>query len=409
MKKKENTKINILKMIVTISFMIFLIYFIVNSTKILQNPTNVFVVENGFLSYEETSIGYIIRDEVVLQGENYKNGMVQVISDNQRVAKNETVFRYYSNGEEVIQGQISQLDEEINNLLETTGTNIFSSDIVSLETQIEDTIDLMYNLNEIQKIDENKKKISTYISKKAKIAGNLSPTDSYLQTLIGQRDILESELQSGSEIVVAPVSGTVSYRIDGLEEILKVDNFEFLSTELLEGLDLKIGAIIPLSNEKGKIVDNFNCYIATYLDTEKSLEAKIGDTVKLRLITSEEISAKIEYIKEIENDSRIIVFKITNGVESLIEYRKVSLDIIWWNYSGLKISNSSLIEENDKIYVERNKAGKREKVLVKILRQNDTYSIVENYTDDELKELGYTEEEISKRNQIKLYDEIVLH
>lgn len=61
--------------------------------------------------------------------------------------------------------------------------------------------------------------------------------------------------------------------------------------------------------------------------------------------------------------------------------------------------------------MEKSKAGYTEKILVKVLRQNDTYSIVENYEDEELKELGYSEEEISSmdENKLNLYDEIVLH
>ena len=47
--------------------------------------------------------------------------------------------------------------------------------------------------------------------------------------------------------------------------------------------------------------------------------------------------------------------------------------------------------------------------MVKILRQNDTYSIVQNYTDEELEELGFSSEEISERQQLKLHDEIILH
>ena len=54
------------------------------------------------------------------------------------------------------------------------------------------------------------------------------------------------------------------------------------------------------------------------------------------------------------------------------------------------------------------KAGVEEKVLIKVLRQNDTYSIVENYTNDELIELGYSVDEIQEMTQIKLYDQIIV-
>ena len=139
--KTKAQKLSKVKIVVTIIFMIFLIVIVTGSTKILKNPTNVFVVENGALSYEELAEGYVIREEQVLKGEQYKNGMVQIISDNQKAAKGEAVFRYYSNGEEEIMNQIAKLDEEINTALETTKLQLFSSDIISLEEQIEDIVD----------------------------------------------------------------------------------------------------------------------------------------------------------------------------------------------------------------------------------------------------------------------------
>lgn len=409
MKEVQKEKINVIKVLITIIFMILFIILVTNSTNILKNSTDTVIVVDGSLSFEEPAEGYIIRDEIVLQGENYKNGMVQIVSDGERAAKDEDVFRYYSNGEKDIVEQIGELDEEINELIENESLNQNTqSDFVSLGKSIEETIDSMYNLNYLQEIKEHKNEIDAYISKKAQMTEVLSPENSYVKTLIDQRNNLKQELEKGSEVIKAPVSGLASYRVDGLEEVLKTGNFDYLSTELLEGFDLKVGASVPLSSEKGKIVNNFESYIAVSMSTEKSLTAKVGDNVTLRLSNSDEIDSEIVYIKD-EDNSRILVFKIDKDIAELLEYRKISLDVIWWKYTGLKISNSALIEENDKIYVERDKAGYVEKILVKVLRQNDTYSIVENYEDDELRELGYTEEEISEMSKIKLYDEILLH
>lgn len=406
--KEDQKKTSVIKILITIIFMIFFIVLVTNSTNILKNPIDLFIVTNGSLYYEETVEGYLIRDEVVLQGENYKNGMVQILSDGERAANGENVFRYYSNSEENILNEIAKIDEEINELIDSTNLNILSSDIASIEKQIESTIDEMYNLNYLQKISENKNKIEAYISKKTQMTGNASPEDSYVKTLANRRNELEHELDNGSEIITAPVSGLTSYRVDGLEEILKVDDFSYLSKELLDSFDLKVGATVPLSNEKGKIVNNFKCYIAAPIATEKAMSAVVGDKVTLRLSNSEEIEAQIVYIKE-ENESRIIVFEFNEKIEKLLEYRKISFDIVWWKYTGLKVSNSALIEENDSVYVEKNKAGYTEKILVKVLRQNDTYSIVENYEEEELQALGYTEEEISNMGKINVYDEILLH
>ena len=408
-KKQKQYQFNTLKFFLIICFMIGLIFLVTNSTKILKKPVNLFVVSNGSLSYEESVTGYILRDETVLRGENYKNGMVQIISDNQRAAKGEAVFRYYSNGEEKILEEIAKLDKEINSILENNGVTLFSSDVLSLEKQIENKIDDMCGLNDIQKIQESKKEIESYILKKAKITGETLKSDPYVASLNEKRNTLESELENGSEIIYSPTAGTVSYRVDGLEDILHVSDFDYLSSDLLNSFDLKIGSPIPSSIEEGKIVNNIKCYIALSMSSEKSSEAQINDKVLLRFSNSDEISGKIVYIKEENDDSRIIVFEITKDVENLIEYRKISFDVIWWKYSGLKISNSAIIEEDDKTYVEKNNAGYKDRVLIKVLRQNDTYSIVENYTDEELRELGYSDEEILDRDKIKLYDEILLH
>lgn len=129
----------------------------------------------------------------------------------------------------------------------------------------------------------------------------------------------------------------------------------------------------------------------------------------LRISEANQVDAIIEYIVQEEGDNRVIVFKITENVEDLTQYREIYVDVIWWSYSGLKISNSAILEENDLSYIERSKAGFSDKIYVKILRQNDTYSIIENYTNEELAELGFDSEYITKRAKLNVYDEILLH
>ena len=140
------------------------------------------------------------------------------------------------------------------------------------------------------------------------------------------------------------------------------------------------------------------------------MTAKVGDKVTLRLSTAEEIEAEIVSIKE-EGNNRILVFEIKEHVTDLLEYRKISFDIIWWKYDGWKVSNSCILEmtkgDNEISYVEKERAGFVEKILIKVLRQNENYSIVKNYEKEELRELGYTESEISEMSEINLYDEII--
>ena len=73
----KKSKLNIAKIIIAIICIIFLVSFVQKGIKVLKNISQICVVENGSLRYEESVDGYILRDEIVLQGENSKNGMVR--------------------------------------------------------------------------------------------------------------------------------------------------------------------------------------------------------------------------------------------------------------------------------------------------------------------------------------------
>lgn len=132
---------------------------------LVRNPTDTFIVTNGEVSQEENVNGYIVRNETVVRGENYKNGMVKIKNEGERVAKGDSIFRYYSSGEEQIKEEIAKLDEEIQTIMENQ-SGAFSSDIKLLESQIENELNLIYGINSVQEIQEYKRSISDNITKK---------------------------------------------------------------------------------------------------------------------------------------------------------------------------------------------------------------------------------------------------
>ena len=406
-KSKRNAKQN--KIFVTIALTLIFGYVLYTTYLLVKQPTDTFTVENGTLYLEENVEGYIIRNETVVKGENYKNGMEQIAVEGEKVAKNQSIFRYYSNNEESLKERIAELDVKIEEALTKENTSIYSSDLKILEGQIDDKIISLNELTNINEIIEYKKQISDLVTKKAKMAGELSPSGSYIKELIEERSKYESQLNSGSEYVKAPNSGVVSYRVDGLEETLGNLDFSTLSESYLQNLNLKTGKMIATSEESGKVIDNFSCYIVTILNSDKSKEAKIGDKLKISFSGEKEISAEIKYIKPQENGSNLIVLEAKELSEELINYRKLSFNLIWWSYSGLKVPNQAIKEKDGLQYVVRSRAGYLNKILVKVLRKNDNYSIVTSYTTDELKDLGYSTQEISSFKKITIFDEILLN
>ena len=174
----------------------------------------------------------------------------------------------------------------------------------------------------------------------------------------------------------------------------------------MENLNLKTGQIISTSNERGKIVNNFVAYIACVSDSEEANAAEIGDKVKIALPSTKEVEAKIEYITKEENNEVTIIFSIHEGIDELLSYRKTSFDIIWWDAKGYKVPNSSIITEKDLNYVIRTRAGYLDKVLVKVKKRTDSYSVVTNYSTSELEELDL---ESGVSTSIILYDELILN
>ena len=51
-----------------------------------------------------------IRDEKVVKGENYKNGILQIKAEGEKVAKGEAIFRYYSNKEDNLTKKIENAE-----------------------------------------------------------------------------------------------------------------------------------------------------------------------------------------------------------------------------------------------------------------------------------------------------------
>ena len=399
-KKKEKKR-----MIIYILLALMIVYIIITVSLIIKIPKDTVIVDRGSLAYEENFTGYIVRDETVVKGKKYKNGIYQMVFEGEKAAKNQAIFRYYGENEKKIEEEIEKINTKIQKAMEKQ-TNFFSSDIKNIEEQIEQKTKEINQINDVQKIAEIKKEINDLLTKKAIIAGELSPKGSYIKKLVAKKEKYEKKITNNSEVVKAPRSGVVSYRVDGIEDVLTPKNFESITNKQLEELDLKTGKIVSTNNECAKIIDNFGCYIVSTLNSSAAKNAQEGENVKITLASGKEIDAKVYYKKE-ENDKILVVFRINTLTEELISYRKISCNITWWSYSGLKVPNDAIIEDNDGLkYVEKKTPNGTSKILIKVLKTNNKYSIISKYSKEDLEILG---KDIKQYEDINMYDTIMLY
>lgn len=405
--KRIKSKINKKKILIVVVSVIAVCYILYAVILLNKNESGTIFIGQGTILQEETVVGYIIRNEQVIKNEEYQNGIVQIADEGEKVYKDEAIFQYYSDEAKELSTQITEIDLLIQEQLKNE--NITSnSDIKLIETQIEEKIEKLRTITNIQEMTEYNNTIKKLLERKISAFGEINGATKELKELVKRRNDLNNQIANSTKYLTAPISGIVSYKIDGLEEELTTQDFNKLSTEYLETLNLKSGQIIATSSEAGKVIDNFSYYIATSMSSEEAMNSKIGDKVKIRLSTNDEIKAEIVHINE-EEGKRVIILEIDRLTEKLINYRKISFDVIWSSDSGLKVPNKAIgKDEKGLSYVIRTKSGYLTKLIVKIENGNENYSIVTSYNTEELTNLGFTQEEISDYKKIKLYDEILL-
>lgn len=399
------------KIFAIIVSMCLIIYFLYAVILLIIHPTDIYVVTKGEILEEEETVGYIIRNETVIKDDTNSNGIYAIATEGQKVAKDEIVFRYYKDSEKDITENIKQIDYQIQNELEQEKNDVPTADIKVIENQIEEKLGEISNLSNYQEIKEYKDNIDTLIAKKIKYIGE-NTSNKNIKKLIKDREEYENQLTKGVMYKNATTSGIISYRVDGLEEKLKADNLGEITDTFLESLDLKTGQIISSSNESGKIIDNFKYYVAVVTNTELGNSAKIGDSVNLKLSgTEEEKNAKIVQINE-GSGKRTIIFEVNRMSTSVINHRKIAVNVIWWEKAGFKVPNQAIYFENingqNIYYVLKNKSGVESKCYVKIQKQNEAFSIISSYEPKELQEIGVNEEDIKNYKKISNYDEIVI-
>lgn len=415
--KKQKKNQNLIFVLLSI-LIIILIYFVICIVRFFRQPADTVLIKNGeVIKYEEV-VGYIIRNEKVLDTSSYEGTPKANVDDATKVSKGTEIVTYMSREKEQLTEKIAKLDDKIQEAMESKQT-ILPNDVKVLDSEIE--IYLYTNVkesNNVYSIYESKNLINEKIEKKAKIAGDLSPVGSQLKSLIEERTSYEKQINDSEKILKTPEAGLVSFRVDNYENVLSPSVISKLTLAELEKIKINNNQIIPISTSKVKIVNNFECYIAIPMESEESKEANLNDNVYLRFDNTgdELINATIEYISE-EDNKRIIVLKIKSNVEELTKYRKINLDVVWWSDKGLKINKEAIRYSEitgvsgDTVIVPTvtiKKSSYTQDVFVKIVREAGDFAIITNYEDKELLNLGVPEELIEDRQTLKMYDEAVL-
>jgi len=337
-------------------------------------------VTYGEVEVKEAVTGYITRNEHIVSADIIGE-LYPIVTEGERVSKSQSVAVIKNENSEYIEEKIREIKDKLNTLSTPT---LFNNDIKLLDSEVSIALNrlMLENYNEnFSTLIATRNRIEDKLSKKAVIIGETGTKGSIENNYYEELKKYEAQLTQTQEHLVAPIAGTVAYKLDGYENVFAYSAIGDYDVETLEQMNVPSGELVGTAKTNSfKIVDNIEGYITVISSSEESKKAKVDEKVQLRFpeISSEEISGKIEYVT-IENDKTIITFRINRMIEELINYRKTKVEIIWDSEEGMIVPSKAIRKEADginKIYVINGKRAIEKQVDV--LLEFDGQAIVES-------------------------------
>lgn len=341
--------------------------------------------------------GQIIRNETLVTSDT--DGVFHfLVSDGIRVSKDGVIANIYTSTDssitvskiDVLKTQIADIEDVLSyNDIEAANLELINSKIAeSLGEMIFESANGNYG-----KTDGLSKELLSANNRKQVALGDTTGLSEQLESLKNEMNTLTNSLSNPISQITAKSSGYFISKTDGYENVLKGENLEKLTPEFMSSVKPEeTGA-----NVIGKIVPDYEWYIAATVSLNDSLQYKEGQSVKL-LTNVKSASTMTATVKQINisegEETAVILFACSDMNSELANMRNISMTVVNKEYSGLRIPKKALrvVDSQKGVYV---KTGMQIKfVPVEIVYRNDDYIICEKKNENS--------------DCLKLYDKVVV-
>ena len=394
-------KSNIKVIIVLIILLIFLIIYLSKSE--LKQKT-IYTVVSGDIEHSVETNLYVIKNETVIDYDK-DQPITAIVEQGRRARENEVIATYQNDSYDEYQNQIAEIDKQIQTLVKDL-PDTYSADLINIENKILDYSNEVQGTTSYLKIQEYKTKLDELAYKKITVLANASPDSSAIRDLLSQRENLENLSKTSDNTILTPISGVVTYKIDLLENTYNFDDIENYSYSDFDKLILSYDN--NNNSEFGiKIVDNFGTYLLVKSESSQDDEyIKAGRNYKIRISDLENLSITATLVKNIKDgDYNYSLFQIDNDIDSLVDYRKLSCEVIWYTETGIAVPLNAIYQDEIQgyNYVLLVYGTDYVRVPIKIVSQSDSIALVENVDESE-----YEKYNLDTSFKIELYDELVI-
>lgn len=340
--------------------------------------------------------GLIIRNETLVKSQS--GGVMHFIaSDGSRVAKDGVIANIYDNeSASITLTNIDSVNTKIADIEEMLSYNdLEAADLDMINSRVQKSLDSMIvsvaggNFNNYSECREN---LLSSLNRRQIAMGETADFSSQLAALKSELASLSASLPAAKGTIKAEKSGYFVSKTDGYEQTLTADILDALTPEKLDS----VKAEQTPADVIGKIVSDYEWYIAAKVSINESLKYKEGDslTIYTSVKSYPQMPVTVKKINISESSSSaVLLFECSDMNSELATMRTGPMTVVKKEYSGLKIPKSALrvVDSKRGVYV---LTGMQIKfVEVNVLFSNDSYIICEKQTEDE--------------NVLRLYDEVV--
>lgn len=384
----------VIKAVVIILVSVFFInQFISIVYKPIVTETAEFVTSNdGF-----NITGIIMRNEILVENKN--SGVLHfLVEDGTRVAKDGVIANIYNNETASITlSEIENIKSKINDIQNILSFNdIEAANIDLVNARISNDINNMVfasSAGNFSHIPFYSEELLASLNRKKAVLGKTEDFSSQLELLNSQLASLSTSLPTAKGVINAKESGYFVSKIDGFEKVLNCKDLSKVTSEFLKDISPKE----QNENVIGKIVSDYEWYIAAEVSINQSLNFKEGDTLKLftSVKSSPELPVSVKKINISENENKAVIIFACNEMNSeLAAMRSGPMTVVSNEFSGLRVSKKALrvVDSVRGVYVLN--GIQVNFVPVKILYSNDAFIICEKQSKD--------------GNVLKLYDQVVV-
>ena len=341
--------------------------------------------------------GLIIRDETEVKS-NTSGAMHFLLEDGSRVAKNGTIANIYSSeSASITVTQIEDLKKKIADIKDILSYNdIEAANLDIINSKVYNAVNdfiLKTSAGDYTQAMSSSNALLSAINRKQAALGTTDSFKKQLKSLNSRLKELSADLPSPKGKITSSVSGYFVSKTDGYEKVLSTKDLSKLTPEFLASANAKE----PEKNVIGKIVSDYEWYIAADVKVSDSLKYKEGE--ELKIATSVKSSPMLSVtVKKInisdKTDKAVIIFACNEMNQELASMRSGPMTVIKSEYSGLMISKKALrvVDSVRGVYVVN--GMQINFVPVNIIYSAEDFYICEKQTDSD--------------GVLKLYDSVVV-